>query len=174
MCIRDSPNIEALAAHGLTFNNAFSNAPVCSVARTTLATSCYGPRIGTQFHRRYKSVNLPDGLKMFSAYLKNAGYYTTNNAKTDYNANATSDTWDESSNKASWRNRPSKSQPFFHMESHKESHEGSLHFPKALIDSSAANATKHDPKEMQLATYHPDTPTFRYTHARYLLSLIHI
>ncbi len=25
-----APNIEALAAHGLTFNHAFSNAPVCS------------------------------------------------------------------------------------------------------------------------------------------------
>lgn len=82
-----APNIEALAAHGLTFNNAFSNAAVCSIARTTLATSCYAPRIGTQFHRRYRMVDLPGDLKMFSAYLKNAGYYTTNNSKTDYNAN---------------------------------------------------------------------------------------
>ena len=47
-----TPNIEALAAHGLIFDHAFSNAPVCSVARTTLATGCYGPRIGTQFHRQ--------------------------------------------------------------------------------------------------------------------------
>ena len=49
-----TPNIEALAASGLTFDHAYSNAPVCSVARTTLATGCYGPRIGTQFHRRYQ------------------------------------------------------------------------------------------------------------------------
>jgi hypothetical protein len=32
----EAPNIEALAAHGLTFDHAFSNAPVCSVARSTL------------------------------------------------------------------------------------------------------------------------------------------
>ena len=81
-----APNIEALAAHGLTFQHAFSNAPVCSVARTTLATGCYGPRIGTQFHRRYKLAPMPDGLKMFPAYLRDAGYYTTNNSKKDYNA----------------------------------------------------------------------------------------
>ena len=76
-----APNIEALAKQGLTFDNAFSNAPVCSVARTTLATMCYGPRIGTQFHRRYQLAPMPDGLKMFPAYLRDAGYYTTNNSK---------------------------------------------------------------------------------------------
>ena len=31
-----TPNIERLAEHGLVFDHAFSNAPVCSVARTTL------------------------------------------------------------------------------------------------------------------------------------------
>ena len=29
---------------------------------------------------------MPDGLKMFPAYLRDAGYYTTNNNKKDYNA----------------------------------------------------------------------------------------
>ena len=33
-----TPNIEALEKDGLTFNHAFSNSPVCSVARSTLAT----------------------------------------------------------------------------------------------------------------------------------------
>lgn len=160
-----TPNIKALADHGLTFDKAFSNAPVCSVARTTLATSCYGPRIGTQFHRRYRMVNMPGKLKMFSAYLKNAGYYTTNNSKTDYNAIASKDVWDESSRKAGWENRPNKSQPFFHMQSHANSHEGSLHFPKRVFEN---EKTKHDPANVKLADYHPDTPLFRYTHARYL------
>ena len=40
------PTIERLASHGLIFDHAFSNAPVCSVARTTLLTGAYGPRIG--------------------------------------------------------------------------------------------------------------------------------
>ena len=160
-----APNIEAMAAHGLTYRHAFSNAPVCSVARTTLATGCFGPRIGTQFHRRYRLAAMPRGLKMFPAYLREAGYYTTNNRKKDYNAVEGDGVWDESSGKASWRNRPDKRQPFFHMESHSHSHEGTLHFPPRAVDQTKTDA---DPTKVVLADYHPDTPLFRYTHARYL------
>ena len=74
-----TPNIDALAKNGLFFENAFSCAPVCSVARTTLITSCYGPRIGTQYHRRSAMSPMPGGLNFFPSYLKKAGYYTTNN-----------------------------------------------------------------------------------------------
>ena len=166
-----TPHIESLAAHGLTFNNAFSNAPVCSVARTTLATACYGPRIGTQFHRRYALAPMPKGLKMFPAYLRDAGYFTTNNSKKDYNAVEGQGVWDASSRTASWRNRPRKDQPFFHMQSHAQSHEGSLHFNRGVFES---ERTKTDPDSIQLADYHPDTPLFRYTHARYLDRMLDI
>ena len=159
-----APNIEAIATHGLTFDNAFSNAPVCSVARTTLATACYGPRIGTQFHRRYTMAPMPQGLRMFPAYLRDAGYYTTNNSKKDYNAVEGQGVWDASSRTASWRNRPKQNQPFFHMQSHAQSHEGSLHFNRAIFEN---DKTKTDPNSIQLADYHPNTPLFRYTHARY-------
>ena len=159
-----APAIEGMAAHGLTFDHAFSNAPVCSVARTTLATMCYGPRIGTQFHRRYVAPPLPQGLKMFSAYLREAGYYTTNNSKTDYNAEAGGGVWDESSNKASWKNRAGE-QPFFHMQSHAQSHESSLHFSRAEYEN---QKTKHDPAQLTPGAHHPDTALFRYTQARYL------
>ncbi|NQU26027.1 MAG: sulfatase-like hydrolase/transferase [Candidatus Nealsonbacteria bacterium] len=159
-----TPAIESLARQGLTFNHAFSNAPVCSVARTTLATGCYAPRLGTQFHRRYKMAPMPAGLRMFPAYLRDAGYYTTNNAKKDYNAVEGAGVWDESSGKASWRNRTDKSQPFFHMESHGASHEGSLHFSQTTYEN---EKTTTDPDSVQLAGYFPDTPLFRYTHARY-------
>lgn len=159
-----APNIEQLAKCGVTFNHTFSNAPVCSVARTTLATGCYGPRIGTQFHRRYKLAPMPEGLRMFPAYLRDVGYYTTNNSKKDYNAVEGSGVWDESSNTASWRNRPGRSQPFFHMQSHAKSHESSLHFNQATYEN---EKTLTDPGLARLADYFPDTPLFRYTHARY-------
>ncbi len=160
-----APNIEALAASGLTFNHAFSNAPVCSVARTTLATCCYGPRIGTQFHRRYKMAAMPPGLRMFPAYLRDAGYFTTNNSKKDYNAIEGEGIWDESSKTASWRNRKEPDQPFFHMESHAQSHESSLHFSESEYEN---ENTTTNPRSIKLADYFPDTPLFRYTHARYL------
>lgn len=158
-----TPHIEALAKNGLTFRRAYSNAAVCSVARTTLATGCLGPRIGTQFHRRYKTSTL-QGQKLFTAYLRDAGYYTSNNSKQDYNASPSKDAWDESSNKASWRKRSDKSQPFFHMQSHAESHEGRLHFRENVF---ANEKTKHDPTKVKLADYFPDTKLFRYTHAYY-------
>jgi len=158
-----TPRIAGLAKEGLIFENAFSNAPVCSVARTTLMTACYGPRIGTQFHRKAVTVPMPEGVKMFPAWLREAGYFTTNNRKKDYNAVEGVGVWDESSNKASWRSR-SAGQPFFHMQSFGVTHEGSLHFSSAVLMN---EKTKTDPASVTLAPYHPDTETFRYTYARY-------
>lgn len=159
-----TPNIEALARDGIVFDRAFSNSPVCSVARTTLITSCYAPRIGTQFHRHQRLATLPKGLRMFPAYLRDAGYYTTNNRKEDYNAVKSDDVWDESSGKASWRNRPEAEQPFFHVSTFTMSHESSLHFPPSLLEE---EPTKTSPESVTLAPYHADTPLFRYTYARY-------
>ena len=79
------PSIERLAAQGLVFDHAFSNAPVCSVARSTIISGCYAPRVFAQFHRRAVLVPMPEGLRMFPWYLRQAGYYTTNNSKEDYN-----------------------------------------------------------------------------------------
>ena len=159
----ETPNISALAKQGLVFNNAFSNSPVCSVARTTLITSCYAPRIGTQFHRRSKMVPLPKGLNAFPEYLKQAGYYTTNRSKTDYNVSVGSNVWNESSRKASWRNRK-QGQPFFHKQSFKSTHEGSLHFKRNAMNN---KPTKTDPEKVFVAPFHPKTKIFKYTYARY-------
>ncbi len=77
----ETPAVRKLAEHGLLYERAFSCSPVCSVARTTLITSVYAPRIGTQFHRKIEPVRLPEGWKLFPGYLKQACYYTNNNAK---------------------------------------------------------------------------------------------
>ena len=156
------PNIEKMAEEGLTFNHAFSNAPVCSVARSTLATGILAPRGGFQYHR--KSA-LAKGVKPWTALLRKAGYYCANNSKTDYNfATVKGEAWNESSRKASWRKRPEKKAPFFYMQSFAVCHESSLHFPAKLMQS---EKTKTPVDQVTLHPYHPDTPTFRYTHARY-------
>lgn len=159
----ETPNITNLAKNGVVFDRAFSNAPVCSVARTTLISMVYAPRLGTQFHRRIQLAKMPDDWKMFPAFLRGAGYYTTNNSKKDYNAVETKGTWDASSNKAHWRNRP-VGKPFFHVQTYTDSHESSLHFNQEWVDS-PDNQT--DPRSVELAPYHPDTPLFRLTYARY-------
>ena len=166
----DTPYIKKMAMHGVTFDNAFSNAPVCSVARSTLITSCYAPRIGSQYHRRSVMAPMPEGLKMFPAYLKEIGYYTTNRSKTDYNLIQGKGVWDQSSRKAHWKNRKNN-QPFFHKASYAISHESSLHFKKEAIKN---QPTEHDPGKVKLAPYHPDTKTFRYTQARYHDNIVKI
>ncbi len=157
------PNIEALAEKGIVFNNAFSNAPVCSVARSTIISGCYAPRVGSQFHRRMEFAPMPDGLKMFPEYLREAGYYTSNNAKEDYNFIKSDSVWDESSKTATYKNRK-PNQPFFHVQNFHSTHEGQLHFTKAQMDSlNTTTATDVVP----VFPYHPDTPIFRYTNAYY-------
>ncbi|TWT88054.1 sulfatase family protein [Neorhodopirellula pilleata] len=158
-----TPAIESMAAHGITFDRAFSNAPVCSVARTTLITGCYGPRIGTQYHRRIQKAPMPEGLEMFPVYLKEAGYYTTNNSKEDYNADPRKTPWDDSSRKASWTNRPTADTPFFHVQTFTDSHESRLHFGDAQL----SKPTDFPTDEVHLPAYFPDTPLFRYTAAYY-------
>jgi uncharacterized sulfatase len=159
------PNVEKMATEGVTFNHAFSNAPVCSVARSTLATGILAPRGGFQYHRKAELANLPEGVLPWSAILRDAGYFCANNRKLDYNFKYIgTKPWDESSNKATWRNRPSKETPFFYMRSMGESHEGSLHFKEALMEE---EKTLTPMESVKLHPYHPDTPTFRYTHARY-------
>ena len=159
-----TPNIEQLADNGLTFNHAFSCAPVCSVARTTLATAMHAPRVGFQYHRKSALATLPSGVKPWSQVLRENGYYTSNNSKTDYNFKVDrKDAWDMSSNKATWRKRPNKAMPFFHMQSFAESHESRLHFPIKKMET----PTKTSPDDVVLQPYFPDTPIMRYTKAQY-------
>jgi len=158
-----TPQIEKMAEQGITFTRAFSNAPVCSVARSTLISSCYGPRTGAQYHRKSQLVPMPDGVQMFPTYLREAGYYTTNNQKKDYNYKEPDGVWDESSKKAHWRNRE-PGQPFFHKESHPVSHESRLHFKASLLESYEPVT---NPDEVHLFPNHPDTELFRFTAAYY-------
>ena len=160
----ETPRIAELAQNGLIFDHAFSCSPVCSVARTTLMTSIFAPRLGTQYHRKIEPVAMPTGWQMFPALLRSAGYYTSNNSKTDYNTSSSQGVWDESSKRASWKKRPNADTPFFHMQSHAQSHESSLHFSKMQIKPEKLT---HDPATVSVEPRHPDTELFRYTNAYY-------
>lgn len=155
------PNIEALAKKGVVFNNAFSNAPVCSVARSTIISGCLAPRVGVQYHRKMQLAPMPNGLKMFPQYLREAGYYTTNNSKEDYNFIKSDEVWNDSSRKASYRNRK-EGQPFFHVQNYSTTHEGGLHFSEQQMTKNANINLEED-----IFPYHPNTTTFKYTNAVY-------
>lgn len=155
------PHVERLAAEGIKFTRAFSNAPVCSPARSALISGAYGPRVGAQYHRRARPAPMPEGLRMYPWYLRKAGYYVSNNVKTDYNF--ADNPWNESSASATWRKR-APGQPFFHVQNHTTTHEHRLHF---TADDMATVRPQTDPATVTLLPQHPDTPLFRYTYARY-------
>ena len=159
----ETPEIQTLADHGVIFTHAFSNTPVCSAARSTLISGCYGPRVASHYHRKMKKVPMPGELEMFPAYLRKAGYYTTNNRKEDYNFFKADNVWDESSNKASWRNRK-EGQPFFHVRNFTTTHESRLHFTEKKMNKFTP---KTDLESFAVQPNHPQTELFKYTNAVY-------
>ena len=156
-----APNIQALADEGLIFHNAFSNSPVCSAARSTIISGCYGARLGMHYHRKTSgnAVVFPEGLEPWPKYLRDAGYYTTNNSKTDYNIKV-KDAWNESSSSATWRNR-AEGQPFFHVQNYMDSHES------RLIGIGGSGTTTTDQETVFIPPTNPQTPFFKYTYAKY-------
>jgi len=123
---------------------------------------------------------LPEGVKFFPEYLRAAGYFCTNNGKTDYNTSSTGDgtppmqgesvkyhhgsnpaeyrdVWNENSNTAHWRHRH-PGQPFFAVFNFFESHESRLMVRKPLHT---------DPAKVRVPAYLPDTPAVRADLAQY-------
>ncbi len=119
-----TPNLDRLAAEGVRYTRVFSTSGVCAPSRAAIATGMYQNRIGAQHMRTtnvsgfgvegliaYEAVP-PPYVKMHSQYFREAGYYTSNNAKEDYQFRKAITAWDESSNQAHWRGR-APGQPFF-------------------------------------------------------------
>jgi len=152
----NTPNLDRLAAEGILYENAFATAPVCAPARSTIISGMYPLTMGTQ-HMRSKN-KIPAFIKFFPQYLREVGYYCTNNHKEDYNMPKPEGVWDESSRKAHYKNR-APGQPFFAIFNLTVSHESSIHKPMKEL--------KHDPARVKLPPYHPDTPEIRHDWAQY-------
>ncbi len=153
----DTPNIDALAARSLRYKRCWSNAPVCAPARTTIISGMYATSLGGQHMR--SGVTLPSDMQLYPEELREAGYYCTNNSKTDYNFEGEDGGWNESGNKAHWRGRPDAETPFFAVFNYTVSHESKIRVrPHELI---------HDPAKAPLPAYHPDTPEVRHDWAQY-------
>ncbi len=162
-----TPTIDRLAAEGVRFTRCFTHAGVCAPSRSGLITGCYPPSIGTH-HMRCKGVP-PDDVKCFPEYLRQAGYYCTNNVKTDYQFDVPATAWDENSNKADWRGRD-KGQPFFSVINFLTTHESQIRDPspatKKLVEKLSPEQ-RHDPAKMIVPPFYPDTPIVRRDIANY-------
>lgn len=151
-----TPNLDKLASEGTLYSNAYANAPVCSPARFTIISGMYASSAGT--HHMRSTNKVPENIRFYPEYLREAGYYCTNNSKTDYNCTGYGELWDESSRTAHYKNRK-PGQPFFAIFNLAITHESRIHRydPNNLI---------HNPDEMELPPYHPDLPEVRNDWAR--------
>ena len=151
-----TPNVDALAAKGMLFKHAWSCGPVCAAARTTIIAGMYPPSTGGEHMR--SMTEMPKGTKMYPQFLRESGYYCTNNSKEDYNLAKPEGVWDVSSGNATWKNRK-EGQPFFAIFNETCSHESQLRKrPHVAI---------HDPAKVRVPAYHPDTPEVRQDWAQY-------
>jgi arylsulfatase A-like enzyme len=153
-----TPNLDKLASRGMRYLRAWSSAPVCAPARTAIISGVYPPSTGSEHMR--SEVRLPDFMKMFPQFLREAGYYCSNNSKEDYNLIKPAGVWDESSTRAHYRDRQS-GQPFFAVFNFTISHESQL---RNAID---ATNRIHDPARVRVPAYHPDLPEVRRDWAQY-------
>ena len=151
-----TPNVDRLAARGMIFKHAWSAAPVCAPTRTTIITGMFPPALGAEHMR--SEVPMPPGKKMFPQFLREAGYYCSNNSKEDYNLTKPGQVWDESSRQAHWKNR-APGQPFFAVFNATASHESQLR--------KRPHQAVHDPAKVRVPAYHPDTPEVRQDWAQY-------
>ncbi|WP_182866984.1 sulfatase family protein [Rhodopirellula sp. JC639] len=115
----ETPHVDALAARGAKFTNAFVTAPVCSTCRSAFITGMYQTSIGAHHHRSGRGelkIHLPEGTELVPKLFQDAGYHTSITGwppngrlgKTDYNFQ-----WDESVYDSNdWASRR-EGQPFF-------------------------------------------------------------
>jgi len=78
----ETPNLDELTESGVVFNRAYSVAPQCSPARSSLISGSYATTYGNDWHRN--NSNVPQQY-FFPQYLRETGYFTVNAGKTDYN-----------------------------------------------------------------------------------------
>lgn len=155
-----TPNIDRLAEQGVRYTNTFTAAGVCAPCRSGIITGMYHTTIGT--HHMRCSAKLPEHIKAFTTYLRDAGYYCTNNSKTDYQTSDLRNAWDQSSNKAHWRTRKTD-QPFFAVFNFTGCHESGIESESKYksVTKDLQPSQRQDPDKLTLPPYYPDTPIVR-------------
>jgi arylsulfatase A-like enzyme len=160
-----SPNLDRMAANGVRYTRFFVTCPVCSPSRSAFMTGMYQTTIGAHNHRSHRDdgYRLPDGVRLLSDWMRDAGYYTANvrqfpepikfrgTGKTDWNFNHAGRAFDTDR----WVDLKSH-QPFFAQVNFQETHRAFHAPPKA------------DPGKVEIPPYYPDHPVTREDWGKYL------
>ena len=164
--LAQTPNIDRLASQGARFTDVFTTAAISAPVRAGIITGMYQTSIGcmhmrTTSYRRSVDNPIeftavpPHYVKAFTEYLRGAGYYCTNNSKTDYQFAkdpVPESIWDDCSKTAHYKNRPDKNQPFFAVFNYTGTHES---------QNWDISHVKTDPSKVVVPPYYPDTEIVR-------------
>lgn len=158
-----TPNLDQLASEGIRYTHAFSTAGVCAPCRSSIITGMYQNSIGT--HHMRCDARLPAWLKPFPMWLREAGYFCTNNSKTDYQFSqpAPTDIWNENSGRAHWKHAPA-GQPFFAVFNFTGCHESGIASAEKYrqVTRDLSPLQRQPPQQLTtLPPYIPDTPITR-------------
>lgn len=165
-----TPAMDRLAGEGVLYTRAFTTAGVCAPSRSAIITGMFQTGIGTHHMRTghaapglptpYEAVP-PPYVKAFPEYLRRAGYFATNNFKTDYQFGDPFTVWDASSREAHWRDpRRAPGQPFFAVFNITATHE-------ARSWVGPEDTLRTDPNDVTVPPYYPDTRPVRRQLARH-------
>ena len=171
--VANTPNIDLFAQNAVRFTNAYASAPICTPARSSLITGVYASSMGT--HHLRGVVPKSDKIKCFTEFLRERGYYCTNNVKEDYNFITPEEAWDESSDSAHWRNRKPE-QPFFSVFNFMVTHQSQTRYGIEKlneINSTLDEKDRINPDDVEIPPYYPDTPIVRNNIAS-LYTQVHI
>ena len=160
-----TPHLDAFARQAVRYTQAFSYTGVCAPSRSCLITGVYPTRLESGGMR--SSTHLPEEVRAFPEYLRNVGYFTTNNVKTDYNFEPPKAAWNELSRTAHWKDRGA-GQPFFAVFNIMVTHQSYIFSAGAESGKSATMPPLvTDPAKVVIPPIHPDTPEFREEWARH-------
>jgi N-sulfoglucosamine sulfohydrolase len=180
-----TPNLDRLASEGVRYTSVFAASGVCAPSRAALITGMHQNSIGAQGMRTSSFVwrgssrkgyeaPPPPHVKAFPELMRAAGYYTINNAKTDYQFGNPFTVWDENGAQAHWQDRP-QGAPFFAMYSFNLTHESALFLAGSINAAGASSepnaiqaaagrkllAKPTRPEDVEVPPYYPDTPAVR-------------
>jgi arylsulfatase A-like enzyme len=194
-----TPHIDRLAAESVRYTHAFTTAGVCAPSRAAILMGVHQNRFGAGHMRApeggYTAVP-PPGWKGFPELLREAGYYTVNSGKTDYQMSTRLGgayggpftLWDRdggigpgffSDDFAVWQGRE-PGQPFFAYLTLLQTHESQV-WPTWQFGDSLFHALmlplrlrnharwqhRTDPAIVSVPPYYPDTPVVRADLARH-------
>jgi arylsulfatase A-like enzyme len=187
----DTPNIDSLAEQGIVFERAYSPAPVCSPSRSAVLTGSYAIRVGVHVQRSSRfpgeEIYLPEDVKTVPELFREAGYFTFNRGKDDYNFDYDRSQLYSTGNNArdpgamkgvqagggDWRECPPGTPFFAQMQTNGGKHGYSLKGVASIMTKlGVAEPVLVNPDDVTVPPQYPDTPEMRTMVAAQLSTML--